>query len=125
MRKGYREKENPLVRFMCAIDNAHKSKTGEIQQMKNKQSQRIEEITESTLVVGVDIAKKVHWARFTDYRGKEVGKAVSFKSDRIGFESIVARIELLRKNKMLKKSFNKVVIGMEPTGHYCAHRQCV
>jgi transposase len=86
--------------------------------MKNKQNDRIEEITETTLVVGVDIAKKVHWARFTDYRGMEVGKGVSFKSDREGFESIVARIELLRKNKVLKKPLDKVIIGMEPTGHY-------
>ena len=86
--------------------------------MKSKQNQRIEEITETMLVVGVDIAKKVHWARFTDYRGMEVGKAVSFKSDREGFESIVAKIEMLRKNKGQKKPFDNVVIGMEPTGHY-------
>ena len=86
--------------------------------MNSRMNQRIEEITETTLVLGVDIAKKVHWARFIDYRGMEVGKAISFKSNREGFEAIVTRIELLRKNKALKKPYDTVVIGMEPTGHY-------
>ena len=26
-------------------------------------------ITPNTLIIGVDIAKNTHWARFTDYRG--------------------------------------------------------
>ena len=48
--------------------------------MKNKINQRLEEITANTLVVGMDNAKSVHWARFVDYLGIEVGKAVSFKN---------------------------------------------
>jgi len=86
--------------------------------MKNSTNQRIEEITDTTLVVGVDIAKKVHWARFTDYRGIEVGKAISFKSNREGFEAIVSKIEQLCKNKAKKKPYDRAIIGMEPTGHY-------
>ncbi|MGF9712824.1 hypothetical protein EXW96_03640 [Paenibacillus sp. JMULE4] len=38
-----------------------------------KQNQRILQITESTLVVGADIAKKTHVARAVDYRGIELG----------------------------------------------------
>lgn len=38
-----------------------------------KQNQRILQITESTLVVGADIAKKTHAARVVDYRGIELG----------------------------------------------------
>jgi len=86
--------------------------------MNNRMNERIEAITEKTLVVGVDIAKKVHWARFVNNRGMEIGKAISFKNDRAGFESIVARIETLRNNKAMKKTFDTVMIGMEPTGHY-------
>ncbi|MCL1843550.1 MAG: hypothetical protein FWF79_07030 [Defluviitaleaceae bacterium] len=35
--------------------------------MKNRTNQRLEEVTVTTLVVGMDIAKSKHWARFTDY----------------------------------------------------------
>jgi transposase len=89
--------------------------------MKEQQNQKIEAITETTLVVGVDVAKKAHWARFVNNRGMEVGKGISFKSDRAGFESIITRIEILRNNKAMKNPFDNVdnvVIGMEPTGHY-------
>ena len=66
--------------------------------MKNRINEKIEEITVNTLIVGVDIAKEAHWARFVDYRGLEIGKPVSFKSDRAGFEHIVSQIEKICKN---------------------------
>jgi transposase len=84
--------------------------------MKNRLNEKLEEITTTTVIVGVDIAKSVHWARFVDYRGMELGKAISFKCNRQGFESIVSRIKLICNNKL--RILNKVVIGMEPTGHY-------
>jgi len=93
--------------------------------MKNRAKERLEAISITTLIVGIDIAKTIHWARFTDYRGMEVGKVVSFNCDRQGFETIVAKIEEIRKAKDSRKSievsrqpFEQVIIGMEPTGHY-------
>jgi transposase len=86
--------------------------------MENRNNQRLEEITTTTLIVGVDIAKTTHWARFVDYRGVEFGKALSFKSDRQGFESILARVTEICKTKFKKQQFDSVLIGMEPTGHY-------
>ena len=86
--------------------------------MKNLTSQRIEEITIGTLIVGVDIAKEVHWARFVDYRGVEHGKAISFKNSRKGYESIVAKIQEICKIKTLRYPIEAVIVGMEPTGHY-------
>ena len=86
--------------------------------MRNRINQRLEEITITTLIVGVDIAKTTHWARFTDYRGVEVGKAVKFKNTSVGFEAIVARIEQVRNSKPPQKAYDEVIIGMEPTGHY-------
>lgn len=86
--------------------------------MKNRTSQRIEEITVGTLVVGVDVAKEVHWARFVDYRGSELAKAISFKNNRQGYEKIITRIHEIIKLKMLKYPIDNVMIGMEPTGHY-------
>ena len=86
--------------------------------MKNRTSQRIEEITIGTLIVGVDVAKEDHWARFVDYRGVEHGKAVSFKNSRQGYEKIVAKIHEICKTKNMAYPIETVVIGMEPTGHY-------
>jgi len=86
--------------------------------MKNQTNAKIEEITLNTVVVGVDIAKEVHYARFVDYRGMEVGKTVSFRSDRKGFDHIIAQIENICNGKTLKTPFTNVLIGMEPTGHY-------
>jgi transposase len=53
-----------------------------------------------------------------DCRGLEVGKAVSFKNDRPGFEKIVARIEAICKQNVRRERYGNVTIGMEPTGHY-------
>jgi transposase len=76
--------------------------------------QKLEAITVSTLIVGVDIAKKLQWARFTDYRGLELGKALNFWNDKNGFERILSSIQTICKFKKL----DKVIVGMEPTGHY-------
>lgn len=82
--------------------------------MKNRNSQKLEAITVSTLVVGVDIAKETQWARFVDYRGLELGYALKFQNNKNGFESILSRIDTISKNKKLQD----VIVGMEPTGHY-------
>ena len=86
--------------------------------MKNRTSQRLEEITAGTLIVGVDVAKAEQWARFVDYRGVEIGKAMLFRNNRQGFESIVTKIGEIRKAKTLRYTIETVIIGMEPTGHY-------
>lgn len=77
-------------------------------------NQKLELITVNTLVVGIDIAKKVQWARTVDYRGIEIGNAIRFKNDKQGFEEIVSTIH----DRCKQNGYNKVVVGMEPTGHY-------
>jgi len=86
--------------------------------MKNRSNQRLEGITAGTLIVGVDVAKSVQWARFVDYRGVEIGKAMSFQNNRQGFEAIVAKIRETCKIKTLQYPIDNIMIGMEPTGHY-------
>ncbi|KRE37314.1 IS110 family transposase [Paenibacillus sp. Soil522] len=87
--------------------------------MKFKQSvgqnQRIERITTSHLVVGIDMAKEVHVAQATNFRGIVLSsRHLSFKNKIEGFEKLQRWIEgLLRKNRL-----NSIIIGMEPTGHY-------
>ena len=82
--------------------------------MKNSKNDKIQLITHKTLIIGVDIAKRVQWAQFTDYRGLEVSKHLKFNNDLTGFKSIIQKIEEIKKNK----DFSAVIVGMEPTGHY-------
>lgn len=81
---------------------------------KNRSNEKLEAITFETLVVGVDIAKHTQWARFVDCRGIEHGKALRFENNRNGFHTILSRIYEICK----EEDFDKVVVGMEPTGHY-------
>lgn len=82
--------------------------------MVKANSFKLSAINSATLIVGVDIAKELHWARFTDHRGIEIGKAVKFNNSKDGFANILASIETTCKLKEL----SKVIVGMEPTGHY-------
>lgn len=84
----------------------------------NRANQRLDAITIDTLIVGIDIAKYTHWARFVDYRGMEVGKAVEISNDRSGFDNIVSEINRICNSKFLNSKYNNVIVGMEPTGHY-------
>ena len=81
---------------------------------KSQLNQKIEAVTLRTLVVGIDIAKEQQWARFVDCRGVECGKAMYFRNDRTGFESILAKLRQISK----ENKFADTIVGMEPTGHY-------
>ncbi len=82
--------------------------------MEKTRIAKLEAIDEKTIICGIDVAKKVHWAQFVDWRGIPVGKAVKFKNNKAGLEHIVA--EAKRRCKETGKE--KVITGMEPTGPY-------
>ena len=82
--------------------------------MSITQNSKIRRITDTTLVVGADIAKKVHVARASNVRGIELGKSLSFDNSRQGFEKLLSWIRVL----MADHGVDNVVLGMEPTGHY-------
>jgi len=82
--------------------------------MNYKQNERILQVTEKTLVVGVDIAKETQFCRAFNYRGIELGRVYSFANDRLGFDSFREWSNQLMKQNNL----DKLIIGMEPTGHY-------
>jgi len=82
--------------------------------MKKHSFSKLEAITPNTLIVGVDIVKNIHWARFTDYRGIPLAKALRFCNNKEGFESILTSIKSLGKGNNL----DQVLLGLEPTGHY-------
>lgn len=82
--------------------------------MNYNQNIRIAQVTESTLIVGVDIGSTTHFARAFNWRGIELGKVFKFSNTREGFVSFKEWIELLQ-GRNEKKS---VIVGAEPTGHY-------
>ena len=82
--------------------------------MKDILQKRIEAITPTTLIVGIDAAKEVHYARITDWRGINLCKPIPFHNTTEGFESLLQRVEKLK----IKYNCDKVIIGMEPSGHY-------
>ena len=79
------------------------------------QNKKIEAITERTLVIGIDVGSETHYARAFDHRGIEYSKKpFKFSNDEEGFASLKAWI--LEYKEAHEK--DKVVPGMEPTGHY-------
>lgn len=83
--------------------------------MNYTQNEKIEQVTDSTMVVGIDIGSQIHYARAFDNRGRELTKRIfSFHNDLEGFNSFKLWAETLKTEN--KKT--AVLIGCEPTGHY-------
>jgi hypothetical protein len=53
--------------------------------MKYTQNERIMQITEKTLIVGIDVGSETHYARAFNFRGLEYGKLLKFNNDAEGF----------------------------------------
>ncbi|MEF3309290.1 IS110 family transposase [Paenibacillus sp. GYB004] len=82
--------------------------------LKQKQNQRIERITDKTLVVGADIAKKIHVARAVDMRGIELGKECVFQNEQKG----LTKLTMWMKELQQVHGKTEIVFGIEPTGHF-------
>ena len=83
--------------------------------MNYTQNDRIEQVTDATLVIGVDIGSQTHYARAFDDRGKELTKRVfTFSNSIEGFNTFNQWAETLQ----TENNKTKVIIGCEPTGHY-------
>lgn len=82
--------------------------------MTKSQDLKFNAIENTDAIVGIDIAKNVHWAGIILPNGKEIKKSFSFHNNKKGFESLVEIV----KNVLTMLNFKKVIIGMEPTGHY-------
>ena len=75
--------------------------------------EKIERITEDTLICGIDVGKTNCCVRFCDYRGKEVYKKVWFDRTK-NLDVIGCQIT----EAMYKTNKKDVLISFEPTGHY-------
>lgn len=82
--------------------------------MSIAQNEKISQVTEKTLVVGIDISSETHYARAFDFRGREIGKLFRFCSDKAGFADFASWIE----NTKSKAGMTGVIIGAEPTAEY-------
>jgi transposase len=79
------------------------------------QNQRVERISTTTLVIGIDIAKEKHAAQAINFRGIVLSnKPVMFSNDLSGFEHLERTIRKLQK----AHDMDDVIVGMESTGHY-------
>ena len=82
--------------------------------MNCKLNEKINQVGESSLVIGIDIGSTTHYARAFDWRKMELGKVFRFSNTLEGFEALsrwIGNIQAQRKKE-------KVIVGIEPTGHY-------
>lgn len=82
--------------------------------MTKSQNLKFDAIENTDVIIGIDIAKNVHWAGIILPNGKEIKKSFSFHNNRKGFGSLVETV----KNVLTMLNFKKAIVGMEPTGHY-------
>ena len=82
--------------------------------MKRTQNEKILQIKNDTLVVGVDIAKTWHYARAFDNRGIELGKLLRFENSAQGFVLFDAWVQEIQQ----KHGMTEAIVGFEPTAHY-------
>lgn len=83
--------------------------------MNYTQNEKIAQVTENTLVVGIDVGSESHFARAFDWRGYEYSKkAFQFSNTEAGFVEFKAWMH------HIKDEYGKerILPGMEPTGHY-------
>lgn len=81
----------------------------------NTQNAKIAAITEKTLIIGIDVGSETHFARAFSWRGYEYSrKPLEFSNTEEGFATLLSWIDELKE----KHGMEKVIPGMEPTGHY-------
>ena len=83
--------------------------------MKSTQNKKIEQVKDSTMIVGIDVGSEKHYFRAFNWRGIELTrKPIPFSHSMPGLESFhSAVLELMEKNHLAE-----ALVGFEPTGHY-------
>ena len=79
--------------------------------MSITQNEKISQVKNTTLVVGIDISSETHYARAFDWRGLELSKIFKFESTSYGFENFSEWLaEICKTNQK-----DNIIIGAEPT----------
>ena len=83
--------------------------------MNYTQNKKIEQVSESTIAVGVDIGSELNFARAFDWRGVELTKKVfKFGNDIEGFSAFYEWMD----DVLRRTAKSELIVGCEPTGHY-------
>ncbi|MGM9992258.1 MAG: IS110 family transposase [Candidatus Bruticola sp.] len=82
--------------------------------MNFTQNQRINQVSEQTLVIGVDIASETNYARAFNWRGLEQGKVFKFYNNLEGFQAFKEWANQV----MVSSNLSDLLVAAEPTGHY-------
>ena len=82
--------------------------------MNSNTNQKINQVTENTLVIGIDIAKHKHYACAIDERGRVLQKSFPFSQSRSGFDAFYEKLLAIRTTY----GKSEILVGFEPTGHY-------
>ena len=82
--------------------------------MNSNTNQKINQVSENTLVIGIDIAKHKHFACAVDDRGRVLQKSFPIMQSRCGFEGFYERLLALKATHEKQE----ILVGFEPTGHY-------
>ena len=82
--------------------------------MNSNTNEKINQVSENTLVIGIDIAKHKHFACAVDDRGRVLQKSFPILQSRIGFEAFYERLFALKATHEKQE----ILVGFEPTGHY-------
>ena len=73
-------------------------------------NKKIELLQKIKTFVGIDIAKRNHFASIIDKQGKEISVGLKISNDKQGFDNLEEQLKLWNKDE--------IMIGVEPTGHY-------
>ena len=83
--------------------------------MNYTQNSKIAQVSESTLVIGVDIGSENHFARVFDWRGTELTRKVfRFSNTLDGYEHFGEWAV----DWQTRSDKSDIIVGCEPTGHY-------
>ena len=82
--------------------------------MNCNQNFKISQVTEETLILGIDVGSSTHYVRAFNWRGLELSKVFKFKNSFEGFQSFVLWVNDL----CCKNNKSKIIAELEPTGHY-------
>ena len=82
--------------------------------MNCTQNLKISQVTEQTLIVGIDIASVTNYARAFDWRGIEKAKVFKFNNSLEGFQAFKQWTNAV----MSANNLSKLLVAAEPTGHY-------
>lgn len=83
--------------------------------MHSAQNRKLEQVKETSLIIGIDVGSETHYARAFDWRGFEYSKhPFRFRNTEQGFSELVTWIQGIK----VEQGKTEVIPGMEPTGHY-------